>query len=219
MSALTIKVTLAGTNEADMALHELRNALAERGPMHAVIAVRSQQLTQGYLRGLNRHRSAQRLGAAPTGFHERNAALVEAQSDENEARVVIPRSTGLGRAFGDVVIQPGPGRSYLTIPAHAETYGRVVRDFPDGTFEFRVIESFRTFLALVFTETAGRHERGEVGYWLKREVRMRQDRTLLPSDEGYAKVAKSAAVEYLSGLIEAQSPGPIGGTSTGMPAA
>jgi hypothetical protein len=219
MSALTIAVTLAGMGEADMVLHEMRNALARRGPLHAQMAVRGKQFTQEYLRGLNRHRSAERLGASPTGWHAKAAALVEAHNDDDEARVTIPRSTGLGRAFGDVVIRPGNGRKYLTIPAHVETYGRSVRDFPEEAFRFTVIQSWRTFLALTFRETAGRHKKGEVAYWLKREIKQRQDRTLLPSDEGYAKVARGAAVEYLMEIIDQGRPGPIGGTSTGMPAA
>ncbi len=215
MSALTIKVTLAGLSETDMALQELRNAIARRGPMHARMAVRGQQFTQAYLRGLNRHRSAERLGAKPRGHMERAAASVEAQSDENEARLVIPRRTGLGRAFGDVVIRPGSGRTYVTIPAHQTTYGRSVRDFPEGTFRFAVIKSWRVFLAQVFKDGP---YKGEVGYWLKREVRQKQDRTLLPSDEGYATVARRAAIEYLTNLTNNPN-GPRGGASSGMPSA
>lgn len=213
MSALTIKVTLAGVGETDMALQALRNAIARRGPMHARMAVRGQQFTQDYLRKLKRHRSAARLGAAPSGHMERSAAAVEAQHDEKEARVTIPRRTGLGRAFGDVIIRPGSGRTYVTIPAHQTTYGRSVRDFPEGTFKFAVIKSWRIFLAQVFV--AGPYK-GEVGYWLKREVRQKQDRTLLPSDEGYATVARRAAIEYLTSLDKG---GPTGGASSGMPSA
>lgn len=215
MSALTIQVTLAGLSEADMALQDLRNAIARRGPMHARMAVRGQQFTQDYLRNLNRHRSAERLGASPTGHHAKAAASVEARSDDDQALLVIPRRTGLGRAFSDVVIRPGSGRKYLTIPAHQTTYGRHVRDFAEDTFHFAAIKSWRVFLALVFT--SGPYK-GEVGYWLKREVKQKQDRTLLPSDEGYAGVARRASIEYLTNLIENPN-GPRGGTSSGMPSA
>lgn len=210
MSALTIGVTISGVGEVEMALQAMRNALARRGPMHARMAVRGQQFTQDYLRKLNRHRSAQRLGASPTGHHNKAAAAVEAQHDENEARVVIPRRTGLGRAFGDVVIRPGSGRTYLTIPAHQTTYGRSVRDFPEGTFRFAIMGRHRALL------WADGPDKGGVGYWLKRQVFQKQDRTLLPSDEGYAGVARRAAIEYLNNLA---SGGPRGGTPTGMPSA
>lgn len=197
MSALQIQVTLSGLSEADRALQELRNAIARRGPMHARMAVRGQQYTQDYLRGLNRHRSAARLGATPSGHLEKAAAAVEAQSNDETALVTIPRRTGLGRAFGDVVIRPGSGRTYLTIPAHQATYGRSVRDFPEGTFKFVVIRSYRVFLAQVYAEGP---YKGEVAFWLKREVTQKQDRTLLPSDTGYAGVARRAAMEYLTNL-------------------
>jgi len=202
MSALTIQVTLAGMGEVDMILHELRNSLANRGPMHAVMAVRAQEDTQEYLRSDDGHRTAQRLGGKPTGWRAQNAAAVTAQSDPQEGRVIIPRSTGLGRAFHNVVIRPGSGKTYLTLAGHQETYGRSVRDFPEDTFRFAVIQSWRTFVVLVFRETSGRHEKGEVGYWLKREVEQKQDRTLLPSDERYAKVARAGAVEYLTEVLK-----------------
>lgn len=199
MSTLALQVTLAGIGEVDMILHEKRNRLAKRGPMHAQMAVYGQRITQKHLRDDASHATAQRLGAAPTGFREQNAARVEAHSNDEEALVTIPRDTGLGRAFSDVVIRPGSGKTYLTIPAHAETYGKSVRDgFPEEAFRFAVIQSWRTFLALVWRETSGRHEKGEVAYWLKREIKQKQDRSLLPPDEEYAKAARGAAVDYLT---------------------
>jgi hypothetical protein len=127
--------------------------------------------------------------------------------------VTIPRRTGLGRAFGDVTIRPGSGKTYLTLPAHQTTYGKSRRDFPEGAFRLAVIQSWRVFLAQVFV--SGPYQ-GEVGFWLKREVKQKQDRTLLPSDEGYAGVGRRAAIEYLTNLA---SGGSRGGTSSGMPSA
>jgi hypothetical protein len=197
MSALTIQITLSGGSETDMALQALRNSLARRGPMHAVMAVRGKTFTQDYLRQQKRHRSAERLGATPSGHHAKAANSVEAASDDAEATIRIPRRTGLGRAFSDVVLRPGSGRKYLTIPGHAKTYGKSVRDFPEDTFKFAIIHSWRIFVVLMFAEGP---YKGEVGYWLKREVIQKQDRTLLPSDEGYAGVARRAAIEYLTQL-------------------
>ena len=198
-NALTIQITLAGVGEVDMLLQEMRNALVRRGPMHARMSVRGMERTKEHLTGLNRHRSALRLGAMPSGHHDKAAASVTAQSNDIEALVVIPRRTGLGRAFGDVVIRPGSGRTYLTLAAHPTTYGRSVRDFPEGTFKFAVIRSWRVFLAQVFVDGP---YKGEVGYWLKREVKQKQDRTLLPSDETYAKASRLGAVEYLTQIAQ-----------------
>lgn len=215
MSTLTIQVTLSGLSETDMALRDLRNALARRGPMHARMAVRGQQYTQDYLRGLNRHNTAARLGATATGHHQKAAASVTAQHDEEEARLVIPRRTGLGRAFGDVVVRPGSGRTYLTLSGHGKTYGCSVRDFPEGTFQFAILYAHRVFPVLLWADGP---DKGQVAYWLRREVKQQQDRTLLPSDEGYAGVARRASIEYLTNLIN-NPEGPRGGTSSGMPTA
>jgi hypothetical protein len=200
MSDLTVQVTLAGMGEVDMILHKLRNSLARRGPMHAQMAVYGRKITQKHLRDDASHASAARLGASPTGFRNKNAAVVEAHSDEEQATVSIPRNTGLGRAFRDVLIRPGSGKTYLTIPAHQATYGKAARppDFPEGTFRFAIIQSWRTFTALVFRDGP---YKGEVGFWLKREIRQKQDRTLLPTDEEYAVAARGAAVDYLTELL------------------
>lgn len=197
MNALTLKVELSGTREVDALLQDMRNKLTRRGRMHARMAVAAKQETQEHLRSDKSHNSAERLGAKPTGFRNKSASLVSAQSDEDEGRVVIPRSTGLGRAFGDVVIRPGSGRTYITQPAHQATYGRSARDprHGDDPFQFAVIHSWKTFLALVFKK--GKYK-GEVAYWLRREVHQKQKRTLLPSDEVYIKVSRLAAVKYLT---------------------
>jgi hypothetical protein len=211
MSALTIKVDISGAGEVDAVLQAMRNGLARRGPMHSRMAVRAMEATQGHLRSDQSHNTAARLGATPTGFRNKAAASVTAQHDEDEGRVVIPRRTGLGRAFGDVVIRPGSGRTYLTIPAHSKTYGKSVRDnFPEGTFRFAPMGRYRALL------WADGPYKGEVAYWLKREVSQKQDRTLLPSDAVYIKVARDAAIKYLNNLA---SGGPRGGISTGFPSA
>lgn len=196
MSTLSIQITLSGRRQADKTLQTMRNALADRGPMHARMSVRGKQFTQDYLRdqSTKRHRTASRLGARPTGHLEKAANKVEASHTADEALITIPRNTGLGRAFGDVVLRPGSGRTYITIPAHQTTYGKSARDFD---LRFAVLKSWRVFLCLMFKD--GPHE-GEVAFWLKRTIKQTQDRTLLPSDTGYAGVARRAAVEYLNTL-------------------
>jgi hypothetical protein len=205
MSALAIEVSISGMDHFDEELQRFRNAVADRAPMHARMAVEAAQFTRDYLISDTRHRTAERLGGTPTGFRAKNAKAVQARSDASQASVLIPRSTGLGRAFGDVIIRPGSGRTYLTIPAHQETHGKHVRDFPEDTFEFRMILSWKTFTALVFTESSGRHEKGEVGFWLKREVKQKQDRKLLPYDEGYHEAGRRAAVAYIANHIYRQA--------------
>lgn len=199
MSALNIEVTISGVEGFDRDLQAFRNAIANRKPLHARMAVDAAKFTADYLRKDRDHKTAARLGATPTGFRAKNAAAVQPDSDDTQAMVRIPRRTGLGRAFHDVVLTPGSGRKYLTIPGHARTYGKSVRDFPEGTFTFAHMGRFR---ALIF---AAEPDKGKVGYWLKRTVTQQQDRTLLPTDQGYQDVGRRSALSYITSHIYRQS--------------
>ena len=195
MSALSIEVTISGVEAFDRDLQAFRNAIADRRPLHARMATEAAKMTREYLEKTPRHQTAERLGATPTGFRAKNAAAVQPDSDDTQALVRLPRRTGLGRAFHDVVLTPGSGRKYLTIPAHARTYGESVRDFPEDTFKFALLGRFR---ALVF---AAEPDKGKVGYWLKRSVTQKQDRSLLPPDQDYQEVGRRAALSYISSHI------------------
>lgn len=205
---------MTGTDEAARAMQDFRNALADRRPMHARMAVGVKHFTQDYLRKLKRHRTAERLGAKPTQHYAKAANVLEAESDEEEGRLVIPRDTGLGRAFGFVILRPTGTRKWLTIPAHAKTYGRGVRDFPDGTFQFTTLFAHRAFAVMRFTRDGPGYARGDVAYYLRKQVYQKQDPKLLPSDAAWGEVARRAALTYLSREVYGE---PQGGISKGMP--
>jgi hypothetical protein len=201
MNPAPLTIDVRGIAEATGKLQSIRNGIANRRPLHATLVVKAQQLTSDYVSKSNRHDSAQRLGATPSGFRERAARRIKGVSDDTAAIVRIPRNTGLGRAFGDVTLRPGTGRTYLTIPACAETYGKVVTDscFPAGSFAFATLGG--RYPALLWAESGGSHEKGKVAYWLRREVVQRQDRALLPSDAGYTALASEEAKTYIASLI------------------
>ena len=199
MSGLKIEVDVVGFDHFAEELQRYRNAIADRRPLHAAMAVPAAELTRYYLRGLDRHKSAENLGATPTGFRAKSAQGVESASDEEGAYVRIPRSTGLGRAFHGVTILPGSGRTYLTIPGCAETYGKQVRDFPADTFAFTIMAG--RYPVLVWRKSGGAHRGWTLAYWLKRSVTQKQDRTLLPSDAAYTEVGRRAALAYITSHI------------------
>lgn len=200
MNPVPLTIDVLGIAEATGELQLIRGALADRAQLHAAMAVDAADFTRAYVAGSDRHATAQRLGAQPTGFRARSAKRIEADSNAEAAIVRIPRSTGLGRAFHDITIVPGTGRTYLTIPADAETYGKVVRDFPEGTFEFAMVreingrEMSRPTPVLRFVGS------DRVGYVLRRKVLQKQDRTLLPSDAAYQELGRRRAVLYIASL-------------------
>lgn len=201
MNPVPLTIDVIGLAEATGELQRIRGALADRSQLHAAMAVDAAQFTRDYVAGSNEHATAQRLGAQPTGFNARIATLITAYSDAEAAIVRIPRNTGLGRAFGDITIVPGTGRTYLTIPADDETYGKVVRDFPKDAFKFAIFTTQRgPCPVLIWAENGGTHKMGEVAWWLRRKVVQKQDRGLLPSDEDYSDGARIIASNYITSL-------------------
>lgn len=199
---LTVEIT--GADKARAALSRLVAGLKDRTGLHAEIAGETEILTQDYLRALNRHRTANRLGASPTYHYEQASRLVEGHSDEEQAVIRIPRRTGLGRAFRDMTITPRrQDITYLTIPDHARTYGKRVGDFQRDTFDFRIVGGRHP--ALVWADGPSQ---GQVAFWLKRRVFIPQDRTLLPSDDDYTAASVGAARRYVRRLLAQEEGGP-----------
>ncbi len=198
MSVPILKIDVTGIAEATGELQRIRAKLADRTQLHALMATDARDFTKAHVAQDNRHATAQRLGASPTGFRAKASKRIEADSNAEAAIVRIPRDTGLGRAFSSVTIRPGTGRTYLTIPATAETYGRVVRDFPKDAFSFTIVAG--RYPALVWREAGGNHRGWTVAFWLRREVKQKQDRTLLPSDEKYAELGARRASLYITSL-------------------
>lgn len=181
---------------SDELVQALRNGLAKRLPLHTQIAGDMEIFYKDYVSKLNRHRTAKGLGAEPTNHLEKSAKRIESDAEEGAAYVRIPRSTGLGRAFGDLNIRPRAGKKYLTIPAHRTTYGKRVGEISHD-MRFGIVGGRHR--ALLFTNGP---DKGSVAYWLRTAVRVPQDRTLLPSDAGAAAVAERSARAYLATLMK-----------------
>ena len=199
MNPTPITIDIIGMAEAAGKMQRIRSGLADRRPLHAAMAVDAQKLTADYVSRSNRHASAQRLGAAPSGFRERAAKRIEGDSNAVAAVVRIPRNTGLGRAFYSITLLPGSGHKFLTIPACAATYGKVVRDFPHGTFAFVIFKE--RFPVLIWTDKAKAGGDQIVAYWLRKQIYQPQDRTLLPSNQAYEFLGSERAKTYLASLI------------------
>lgn len=193
--SLTIHVDISGASAAAADVQAMRNALANRRPLHAHMGEKVQKVTRDYLIKDTNHKTATKLGATPTGHRAKLGAPnggIEYGYDAEKFVLRIPRSSGLGRAFYDMVILPGSGKKFLTIPACAATYGKSARDFSEGVLKLGTVQG--RFMALVFADT------NNPAFWLVRKVHQKQDRTLLPLDEDWRDVAVIAATEYLTNL-------------------
>lgn len=217
MSAVTVDVSVQGMERADAVLRGIIGGLESRVDLHMRIARAATLRTQRHLESDAGHKTANSLGATPTGHRRKSAARIQPEWDDEAAIVSIPRNTGLGRAFHDVDIVPKKNPDgFLPIAADARSYGKSPRDFPEGVLEFGIdMSTARPRRALLFVAD------GKPAYWLIRKAHQKQDRDLLPSDDSFRALAREESRLYIQELIAAErgSAGPYGGTSTGMPSA
>jgi len=175
-------------------LQRIKKSLSDLRPLNHRIARRAESLTRRHIAAEipKRHKTADRLGARPT--HALNAKDVTSDFDGDGASVTVG-GLPFARTFKDVEIKPTGGRRALTIPIHAEAYGKRVEELKgEGWDFFRAGKKEDADRQTLF----GRNPSGEVipMYKLLRSVELKQDRTLLPSDEEYEGVAHDA-IEYL----------------------
>lgn len=180
-----------------------------------------QEVTRDHLVRLSgeRHTTAQRLGASRSG-HLGKAA--EAVAEPGALQVADRSATltidypGMSRAFRSVTITPHSSK-FLAIPVHAMAYNSSPRD-PKFQGLVAVVNGSQGVLMLPQpgSETRYRTRRykrdtgnqpgrdydeetttgsrfGTVMFVLKRSVTQRQDRSLLPSDEQWARAAVEGA--------------------------
>lgn len=197
MYKLGVEVTV--NDKATPALAEvMRSFTGEKPDLMARIAGGAEVLTRRYIAEIaapSRHKTAQRLGATPTGYLARRANAVESSHTGDTATITLGGEAEIfARAFGDVTVNARPGKM-LTIPWRAEAYGRRAGEFSD----LFVVRSKRgnAFLARRDGKTL------QFVYLLKRSVLLPEDRGLLPSDEQYVQITEQAAVEFIEEKLAA----------------
>ena len=130
--SMQIKVSVS----SDVLLDELGNALTDRRGLYARLAGDAEAFMRRVGPGIaaQNHRTADTLGARRTGHLELAYAAIEGDSDNDEARLWVPRASRLRAAFGAYRVAPTNGSRYLTIPVHADAYGRRARELRDLFF-------------------------------------------------------------------------------------
>jgi len=172
-------------------LQRVRNGLSIRAQLHARMAVMGEAFVRDHVLGLDQHATAQRLGANPTQHLAKTAAAISSVSDDDGGAIRVPRASRLRAAFGDYSIFPGAGKKYLAIPDNARTYGKRPGEISEP-LHFKIVGG--RFPALCFKD-------GTVAFWLKKSVKIKQDRTLLPFDE-LPVLFDRVAVAYVEELKE-----------------
>ena len=157
-------------------------AKAAAGALQALIMRHLQKVAR------DRHDTANRLGATPTGFWKDVEKAVSLHTHANDAEVSVTHP-GIARAVRDVLIRPRRAKA-LTIPLRAEAYGKRPREFANlsGADLFRPKGT-----RILATEEGGKLT---PMYALCASVTQKRDPTLLPDqktiDDALARAALNA---------------------------
>ena len=147
----------------------------------------------------SRHKTADRLGATPTGHLEKRTSF---SSNESEAVVLIP-IPGISRAFKDISIRP-KNAPYLTLPMSSVSYGKraaTVRGLGYMIFRPAAKGSHKTSEGKFseYQDILMGSKDGETIplYVLKKRVDQRQASTLLPTKAEIGNTAARSMIQTI----------------------
>jgi hypothetical protein len=195
---MSIRVQLEVSGYTGAELAAAAGALADGAAMHNSIATNAEAFVKKY--GVDvaskQHRTANRLGATPTGHLSQAYAGIESVSDASSAALLVPRASRLRAAFGQYVLTPGAGKTYLTIPVAAEAYGKRAGEFTD--LEYMRVGPKKTPI-LARPNADGRIT---TLYVLVKNATIPEDQNLIPFPELEAE-ARDSVEEYIDKALKA----------------
>lgn len=185
------------TSNAEQVSYDLGRLAAKVGgtgrKLFSAAAAAVGELTRRHLIRLGgwKHRSANKLGAQPTGILGAAARMVSETATDQFGEVSIT-SPAVRRAFHDVEIRP-KSWDFLTIPAAREAYGK---DKSAAVLAAHGWRLFRPGKAKILMGKLG-DDAPKMLYYLATSVRQRQDRSLLPSDDEIKTTAANAMMAVI----------------------
>lgn len=192
--------------EVTTALPEFKGLKAIQENMRSILGnagERLNRLVRSHIRTIaaERHGTANRLGAKPTG-HFKASDVLPAKVNESDNSVTVTVTTpGIVRAVKDVTILPKEAKS-LAIPLHASAYGIQPRELNDrGEYDM-----FRL-------KKKGSKEPGNIlyrrdgdelipMYLLVRRVFQKKDESLMPNQTQMMREAVNGAESAIKQILE-----------------
>jgi len=200
---VSLNVTIDIGGELKESLEDFREGLLDASGLNARIAAESERWIKGpQVAGkisAEQHRTANNLGATPTGHLAEAYEGIEGQYDDKAATLTIPGASRLRAAFGPYVLVPKKPNGFLSLPAQREAYGRRAREFDDLFILKTAAGRTDNRKALFLARAKGKGI--EVMYVLVKSAEIPEDKTLIPFDE-LEEVAAIAAGEYIDSEIE-----------------
>lgn len=215
---MSLQVTIQIGGQLQESLADLREGLQDKAAMNLRIATESEKwIKSPEVAGrisAEQHRTANKLGAAPTGHLEDAYQAIDAVSDADSARLLIPSHSRLRAAFGGYTIKPTK-KKFLTIPIAAEAYGKRAGEFDDLFVMSRPGkalmlarrdkgDSQRGFMrARTYQNRRNRDRDANIKplYLLLPSADIKGDETLIPFKK-LEEVAVTAALDYIDDEVE-----------------
>jgi hypothetical protein len=196
--SLQVNIDFAGLSGDE--LRELAAALRDSAGLHAQIAGEAELFVKerGRVTSAGEHRSANRLGATPTGHLAEAYEGIESVSTDESASLLVPRASRLRAAFGRYVITPKNGSKFLTIPVAREAYGKRAGEFTD-LFFLRAGPRKTPLLA------RNRGQGFETMYFLTPKAEIPEDTNIIPFDD-LAAEARDSAEAFIDDAIATALP-------------
>ncbi len=146
--------------------------------------------------GMQRHNTASRLGAKPTGHFDvsRHPVTSRVEGDDGLIEIAIP---GISRARRDLTISPVRSR-LLTIPKHAAAYGHTVE-----TLRRRGWKIFRPGKKKVLRGYRNKGEEPVILFALADSAHQKHDPSLLPTDADMGRTAAEAMTKEIRRVMSA----------------
>ena len=172
---------------------------AGRRRLHEVGTYAAGDLVRRHVRTLSfqRHATASRLGAQPTGHFDisRHPVVARVTGDEGEIEIRIP---GIGRARHDISLTTptSRGKKYLTIPEHPAAYGKTVE-----TLRRRGWKIFRPGRAKILLGYRHKGEKPVKLFALAEQAHFRKDPSLLPTDAEIGNAAAAAMAAEIRRVV------------------
>lgn len=192
--------------EVTTALPEFKGLKAIQENMRSILGnagVRLNRLVSNHIRTIaaERHATANRLGAKPTG-HFKASDVLPAKVNESDNSVTVTVTTpGIVRAVKDVTILPKEAKS-LAIPLHASAYGIQPRELNDrGEYEmFRIKKKGSKEPGNILYRRDG--DELVPMYLLVRRVFQKKDESLMPNQTQMMREAVNGAESAIKLILE-----------------
>lgn len=193
---MSLQVTITISDQISAGLAAMAQTLEDKTPLNQKLASDGEAFlkSRGAVTAAQEHRTANTLGATPTGHLDAAYRGIEGVANNEAALLLIPGATRLRAAFGSYVLTPKNGSNFLTIPVNRDAYGKRAREIP-GLFPVRVGPQ----KTLTLSRRAGSGL--EVMYVLVASATIPEDRSLIPFDD-LEKECIDSAEEYLDAARE-----------------